>query len=320
MKAITPRQRQYGVAIRALPDVWQNQIDLLSPVAPFMPADGGSVEPALGITERYRDRRREAGIFNLTHVVNLLNTTLLGQDTLYGDPGQVQAVDQTQFGEQVTRQRRTALAARPQQLFSDLSWLINTSLLGQDSFYGDPGQSQPLNETMFGTQVVRQRRQAFSEKQYLHAQFDIEDWTFERIQEDESLKLNLLAPPDWTQFGSGLSQQRRRAYSEKPYLHAQSDLSWLITWTLVGQDTFYAGPGQVIPHDWTQFGVPLPNPRMRVRSHQHHIWAYWPYIFLTLQEEIHGTARGLRYIPREVALVPREQVMQPIRRGVDLIP
>ena len=163
------------------------------------------------------------------------------------------------------RQYRAAIEAQPEV------WQRNPSLyIGQDSFYGAPGQSWPLND-MMGEQVVRMRWQAQREKQYLHSQSDIEDWTFERLQDDDSLRLNLNAPPDWTQWGSQVPTQRYLAGREKQYLHAQSDIE---DWTydrLIDAES--RALNNLAPPDWTAFGSQIIEMRRRAGAEKNYLHA-----------------------------------------------
>ena len=303
MDAVTLRQRQYRVAIRAQPDVWQYSLALKG-AGPFQPAFSGVRHSDQNVTQPHRSARSEAAYrHNLTWTRGLV-PNLIGQDRFYGAPGQspipqftsdlpqrgyYYKVEQTrrqqdhvhawgpsehaqdeghklllpnpdwsQFGSDITTARLRAGAEKNYtHTQDDQQWRVGSTLLGQDEFFGGAGGLRwPPDWTQFGPQIVEMRRRAGAEKQYTHAQSDIEDWSLEQLWHEQSIRLNLLANPDLTQTGEQVQRQRLRAGTEKQYVHATADNRWGEPVPLIGQDRIYRGPGQVPTVDWTQFGLP----------------------------------------------------------------
>ena len=187
------------------------------------------------------------------------NIQLIGLDTFYGAPGEASPLNDTMLGSQVTTMRRNTQASRPA-----LYWQNEHDNFFVTRYEEDRMQTllnfAPPDDTQFGTQVVRMRFDAGKEKQYLHAQSDIYSGEPHHLSGQDTI---YDAPgqqrPLNDMFGEQVQRMRRRAFSEKQYVHATSDNRWGYPIPLLGQDRIYGGPGKVPTVDWTQFGPPRVN-------------------------------------------------------------
>jgi hypothetical protein len=142
--AVTKRLRQYQVAKNAWQETAQNQLTTTNAPQDPPPNLNGVLwkedfesAPRLAHSSRLLNWLRSGDSQQQANQEGLLQGVLLGQDTFYGDPGQV-----VTFG--VTERRRDLWQERLLQFH--ITAPVDPVLTGQDTFYGDPGQVPTLQE------------------------------------------------------------------------------------------------------------------------------------------------------------------------------
>ena len=104
------------------------------------------------MTIRQRQYRRAIeSAEDMMHSPSTVLTTLAGQDTFFGEPGQSPAATELQWGLPAVFARRRLQEKQWLHAQNDLQGnLLHATLLGLDTFFGAPGQSPNQDWTQWG--------------------------------------------------------------------------------------------------------------------------------------------------------------------------